>query len=288
MLYPPAPTGYTGRPADMHHFPHKPLSLLILSALLLFGSGCMETRVVSSSWDQWRKLEWYEPTSEEVANGHTRQANRGYTVELATFTGDDAFSKVYRVITAARQHSQLADLWYASAGRQTKVYAGRFRERDGSEARATLREARDIRIDGRRLFDDPEVVAITSARTEVIDKHDLRSLSNRGLYTLQIGYYDSAFGSDYRKAAEDRVEALREQDEEAYYYHGPNRSMILINTWTYGEAFMQVIGRPDRYSNVVRSVQEQYPHNIPNGQPFTDEDDPSYIATQHSFIVPIR
>lgn len=269
----------------MRDRPRPNLFFFLILAGALCGSGCeMERRVTHSTWDQWKQWEWYDASaSSEDTRGSNGQANRGYAIELARFEGDGRQAKIYRTITDARQKAGLANLWYTETG----VYAGRFRNDDSSEAKAMLRQVRSAEINDDTPFEDALIVRLTGARSQVNDPLDLRSLSGRGLYTLQIGYYDTRFGNDYRKAAETAVKVLREQDEEAYYYHGPNRSLILIEAWTYGQAFTRT-GQVDRYSNLVRLTQEKHPQNVPNGQPFSEDDDPEYVASQRSFMVPIR
>ncbi|MFN3166905.1 MAG: hypothetical protein ACE37H_07560 [Phycisphaeraceae bacterium] len=265
-------------------------TLPLLAVLVCLCPGCeMERRVVSSSWDNWKKLEWYDASASgggSDESGPTR--GRGYAIELGRFTGDDAFQRVYRLITTARQEAGLANLWYVSSGRQAVVYAGRFRAEDDPEAEAMLRVVRNAEINGDTPFEDANVVAVANNRGEVLDERDARRLAGRNIYMLQVGYYDRAFGLDFRKAAETAVDVLREQGEEAYYYHGPHRSMVLVGSWTYREAFTSQPGQQDRYSNAVRVMQEKYTHNVPNGRPFTDADDPAVVASQRSFLVPIR
>ncbi len=267
---------------------HCLITLSVLAVLLAMGCK-MEERVVSSTWDQYKQWEWYEPPRSETGqNSAGGASNRGYAIELGRFTGEGAFGEVYRLMTSAREEAGLANLWYTSSGTQAKVFAGRFAKPDSPEAKSTLSMVRSAKINGKTPFEDVKIVSVTGDRSEVLDKHDLRSLSGRGLYTLQIGYYDTAFGPDFRKAAETAVNVLREQGQEAYYYHGPNRSSILINAWTYGQAFTQTIGTQDRYSFAVRAAQEKHPYNVPNGKSFTQDDDPAFVASQKSFLVPIR
>ena len=268
----------------------RPLLLLLFLVLGLTGPGCqMEERVISSSWDEWKKLDWYDPGDGSKNTGTQGESrSRGFAIELDQFTGEDAYAKVYRLITNARQEAGLANLWYVSTGRGAIVYAGRFRSEDDPQAKAMLKQVREAKIAGDTPFEKAKVVAIANNRGEVMDERDLRSLSGRGLYALQIGYYDSSFGLNFRKAAETAVDVLREKGEKAYYYHGPNRSLVLVNAWTYKDAFTSVVGQQDRYSNAVRTVQEKYPHNVPNGRSFTESDDPAFVASQKSFLVPIR
>lgn len=265
----------------------KPLILTLCVVLLMLSTGCLERRVIRSSWDALRNSAWSDNrSSDSYSTSNSGRSNRGYAIEIDRYSGTDAYSKVYHLVREARVEAGLANLWYTTSGEETIIYAGRFKEKDSDEAEAMLREVRNARIRGRRAFENAKIVEITRARAEVSDPRDLRSLTGKDLYTLQIGYYDRGFGTDFRKAAETAVDILREAGETAYYYHGPNRSLVLINKWTRREAFT-LQGNIDRYSNIVRIAQEKYPYNVPNGQPFTADDDPDYVKTQHSSLIKI-
>ncbi|MGB0768734.1 MAG: hypothetical protein ACPGYV_13620, partial [Phycisphaeraceae bacterium] len=232
--------------------------------------------------------EWYEPPENDPSRTDVAgQRNRGYAIELGRYTGAQAFHGVYGLIQAARKEAGLANLWYASVGGETTVYLGRFTADDSTEARQALRQVQQAEIDGQTPFEDAQIVKLTAERGESLDPRDLRTLKGKGLYTLQIGYYDASYGPDFRRAAETAVDVLRDQDQDAYYYHGPHRSMVLLNAWTYAEAFTRQ-GSVDHYSDAVRSTQRIHPHNVPNGQPFSPTDDPDYVKSQHSFLVAIR
>ena len=266
-----------------------PVVLLMLSALL--SAGCqMEQRVVKQS--PWTTLftqsDWYDgPAKGSGGSDATNRRNRGYAIELGKYSGAEAYHGVHGLMQTARQDAGLANLWYASVGTDVTVYMGRFTDKDSKQARDALRQAREARVDGKEPFAKAKIVKLGGGQAEVLDPRDLRTLKGKGLYTLQIGYYDASYGPDFRRAAETAVDVLRDQDQEAYYYHGPHRSMVLLNAWTYREAFT-LQGQVDRYSNAVRMTQERYPHNVPNGRPFTEDDDPDYVKSQHSFLVPIR
>lgn len=266
-----------------------PHALLLLSALLMIGCE-MEQRVVKQSgWTRmFMESEWYDgPARGSGGSEATNRNNRGYAIELGRYSGAQAFHGVHGLMQTARQDAGLANLWYASVGTETTVYLGRFTEDDSKEAKAALRKVRNAEVNGKTPFAKAKVVKLSAARGDALDPRDLRSLKGKGLYTLQIGYYDGSYGPDFRRAAETAVDVLREQEKEAFYYHGPHRSMVLLNAWTHAEAFT-LVGTSDRYSNAVRITQESYPHNVPNGVPFGPGDDPEYVKSQRSFLVPIR
>lgn len=264
--------------------------LALLSALLI--AGCeMERRVVKrSGWNQLfsPESEWYDgPAPDSDGSGTASRRNRGYSIELGRYSGAQAYHGVHNLMQSARQDAGLANLWYATVGNETTVYLGRFRDDDSKEAKTALRQVREAEVNGKTLFAKAKIVKLNAERGEVLDPRDLRSLKGKGLYTLQIGYYDGGYGPDFRRAAETAVDVLRDQGEEAFYYHGPHRSMVLVNAWTHAEAFT-LVGQVDRYSNAVRVTQEKYPHNVPNGRAFGPDDDPDYVKSQRSFLVPIR
>lgn len=232
--------------------------------------------------------EWYDGPARGSQNAEaTNRNNRGYAIELGRYSGAQAFHGVHGLMQTARQDAGLANLWYATVGTETTVYLGRFTDDDSREAKDALRQVRNAEIKGSTPFAKAKVVKLNAARGDALDPRDLRSLKGKGLYTLQIGYYDAKYGPDFRRAAETAVDVLREQDTEAFYYHGPHRSMVLLNAWTHAEAFT-LVGTSDRYSNAVRITQETHPHNVPNGEPFGPGDDPDYVKSQRSFLVPIR
>ncbi|MEM9109432.1 MAG: hypothetical protein AAGC72_05360 [Planctomycetota bacterium] len=261
----------------------------LLSALLM--AGCeMERRVVKESgWTQmFKQSEWYDgPAAGSDGSQSSNRNNRGYAIELGRYRGAKAYHGVHNMMMEARKEAGLANLWYATVGSETTVYMGRFKDEGSKQAKAALRQVRSAEIGGETLFAKAKIVKLNAERGEALDPRDLRSLKGKGLYTLQIGYYDGAFGPDFRRAAETAVDVLRDNGEEAYYYHGPHRSMVLLNAWTYAEAFT-LVGQVDRYSNAVRVTQDKHPHNVPNGVAFGPDDDPEYVKSQRSFLVPIR
>lgn len=272
----------------------NPRWLLILLCLsVLMAAGCeMEQRVVNrSGWSAMfsPENEWYDgPTRAQDAADPSHRRNRGYAIELGRYEGADAFHGVHKLMQTARQEAGLANLWYATVGTETTVYMGRFKDDDDREAKDALKQVRNAEADGKELFANAKIVKLDAEkRGEVLDPRDLRTLKGKGMFTLQIGYYDRDYGPDFRRAAETAVDVLRDKGEKAFYYHGPHRSMVLMEAWTYAEAFT-LVGQVDRYSNVVRQTQEKYPHNIPNGRAFKAGDDPEYVKSQHSFLVPIR
>jgi hypothetical protein len=106
------------------------------------------------------------------------------------------------------------------------------------------------------------------------------------MYSLQIGFYDDAFGPDFRQAAEQAAAALHQQGEQAYYYHGPNRSLVTIGLFTENDFVQQ--GPQRAYGPQIKQLQQRFPYNLANGLTQIQKIDGRTIGEQPSFIVRVR
>lgn len=263
---------------------------LLLAALLLFVAGCeTQTRVLSSTWtDNFGEIADRRPEDRAALDPSDPRVRspQGYAVQLARFTGPDAATSAFALTTKLREQAALADLWYAEAGTATTVYAGRFRDPRDDRAKQMLSHVRGAQVDGTRPFSDARLVPLSGSGNgeAVYNEHDLRN--HAGSITLQIGFYDINYGPNYRTAAETAVDVLREEGEEAYFYHGPNRSLVTIGLFTRAEALVPH-GQTEQYSPAVRALQERFPHNLMNGVTF-ERTENGVGGVQRSFLVPVR
>ncbi len=112
---------------------------------------------------------------------------------------------------------------------------------------------------------------------------DVRAHS--GMYTLQIGYYDDAFGPNFRNAAVKAAQTLREEGDPAYFYHGPHRSMVTVGLFTDDDLVQQGFQRV--YGPNVKTLQEKYPYNLGNGRTVVERINGEIVGEQSSFLVRI-
>jgi hypothetical protein len=261
---------------------------LLLALLLGVLGGCeTESRVVSSTWDPFReKLGDPEPTRGNADPNDPRVTSpRGYAVELTRFSGADAAARAFELTARLREQSGLADLWYADAPNVSTVYLGRFRDPRTDTARAALARARAAELEGLKPFTNAELVALSGGDASSLPELDLRN--HTGQYALQVGYYDLAYGADFRRAAEEEAQRLRDEGHNAFYYHGPNRSLIALGPYNYEQAFVRR-GQTDVYTPAVTQTQQQFPYNVRNGvgpnEQFTAEE----LGLRPSFLVLVR
>ncbi len=107
-------------------------------------------------------------------------------------------------------------------------------------------------------------------------EYNLRTVKSRfgpkAIYTLQIGVYGTHGGEspsaseikEFRTTAERAVLELRDQGEQAFYYHAPLRSMVTIGV--FGEQDFDGTTTPAIESMRLKELRKRYPHNYLNGQ----------------------
>lgn len=270
--------------------PHPRFVMLLVAGALLALPGCeTQTRVLNSTWtDSFGEIADRRPAERDAldANDPRVRSPQGYAVQLARFTGPDAASQAFDLTAGLRESAGLADLWYTESGGGTSVYAGRFRDPRDDRAKQMLQLVRAARYQGTQPFTRAQLVALSGANPDgaVFNEHDLRNYT--GKITLQIGFYDVNYGANYRTAAETAVQVLREQGDEAYFYHGPNRSLVTVGLFTRPEALVPN-GQTEQYSPAVRALQERFPHNLMNGVTFERREN-GVGGVQQSFLVPVR
>ncbi len=137
-----------------------------------------------------------------------------------------------------------------------------------------------------------EVVAQASAPVNdpKLKEFDLAQFAGQvGKYSLQIGFWDETYRGrgqgDFRRAAEEQVLKLRREGVEAYLFHGPLRSMVTVQLFGEADLIRRADGSVVPGPRVV-ALQERFPHNLANGEPFRlmifgkQQEDP-----QPSFVV---
>lgn len=149
------------------------------------------------------------------------------------------------------------------------------------DARRELSFVRNIELENAGSVARPYQTAVVSLpwvdeSAGTMPEYDLRSAKARfgkgALYTLQVGIYGRLDRSrpdpdemiEYRQAAEQAVAQLRADGEDAFYYHGPTSSIVVVGI--YGEKDHDpttgVRGESDR----LRTARERHPNNLLNGK----------------------
>lgn len=243
----------------------------VLLALLW---GCGERRAVDNS----EALRPYAEQAGAVLSqdaGGGAAAGDGWSVLVAvvpTNREEDAQAMLGTVRSAGLGAARVA----MHNGRRVIVY-GSWGDPGAEEAQQGLAAVRGAQIGGVTPFAAAVMIPPAApAGAAANNEFDLRGVKARlggdAVYTLQVGVYargDFQKPSEqelglFRREAERAVAELRAQGEQAFFYHGPNRSSVTVGV--FGEDDHDGSTRPPVESVRLRSVRERFPHCLLNGE----------------------
>lgn len=185
-------------------------------------------------------------------------------------------------------------------GNATVVAFGSFESSTSADAQAALARARAAQVNGRNLYADAFLAPPTGASGSIpeFDLRNAKRLHTRAEFTLQVAVYGRADNGEpsaadlatFRRAAEQAVIELRNAGELAFYFHGPNRSVVTVGLFNASDAGV-VAGKPE--SSQMRELRRKHPQNLLNGQAIRERipgrlgDDPSAFRIQASQVVAV-
>lgn len=215
------------------------------------------------------------PSAGEPADGVS-----GWCVVLAVLRGDSADEQARIVLERVRTEGGLPEAFAVRRNASTIIAIGDFSSPDDPRALAELKRVQDIQVTGQGgQISRPYAFAIlappTSEKAGGSPQYNLlrakEILGKDALYTLQVGAYGrldlprptEADLAESRNAAEQAVLKLRQEGEQAFYYHGPTMSMVTIGVFGTDDFDPQL---PNFKSSRLRDVQKRHPLNMYNGQ----------------------
>jgi len=223
-----------------------------------------------------------------------------WAILIQSLDGPGHYEQAQQRVQQMRSEAHLPDLWLQKRDHQTHIFRGLYANPNDPVARSDLRQTRMIKLSGKGSLGSAQLMPLGAGAQGAADALDLRQYP--GMYSLQIGYYDEAFGKNFRQAAEQAARALREQSNreqdhrkqndpargnaEAYYYHGQHRSMVTIGLFTDADFEQQGVQRV--YGRHIKALQEKYPFNLGNGRTIIQKVGGENAGEQSSFLVRVR
>lgn len=254
----------------------------ILATLLI---GCTYERVVHDGWAGLRKLadsQQQGPSAGSDAPAQPGPSTTQWAIHVLSFKGPARRRHAQSLIDQLKKQANLPDLWMNDDADQVHVYRGRYDDPASTTAQNDLRQTRMVKLDGEPAYQNAQLVPLgPAAAMATADPLDLRQ--HTGMYSLQIGYYDEAFGPEFRQAAEQAAKTLRGQGDPAFYCHGPTRSMVTIGLFT--DADFGRDGAVWIYGPAIKALQEKYPYNLGNGRTLIQKVNGQQAGEQQSFLV---
>lgn len=261
--------------------------MLVSLAAGALGGCRAEERVVYDGWGRFKEM------GDPKASASARDAGAAqvYAIHLERFVGADRLAKAQNLAQELGKRG-FPDVDIRDSAGFTSVSLGRFTDPAGRDAQAMLRRVREVEIGGNRLFTSAGFVA-AGGGTRIFDPLDLQQYTNQ--YSLQIGFYDASFPGDRKAAAEEAARTLREEGEQAYFYHGRHRSLLTIGLFSRSD--FETVNDPagggftvDRYGPRVRELRKKYPYNLGNGITLIEKNKSTgeVVGELPSFLVQVR
>lgn len=222
-----------------------------------------------------------------------READLGQAYEAAAHTA----------LFRAQALAGLDGVLLEKRGNGLVLLYGAFESPTSGEAQRELAYVRSIEVGGRFPY-EAAFLSPPGATSGSMPDYDLATVrarrNNKGpLYTLQIAVYGRPDNSQatpedlgqFRKSAEEAVGGLRRDGEQAYYYHGPNRSMVTVGVYSEQDAGFGGKFRGEGTALVL--ARQKFPNNLLNGEavreklPGRSGSSPSDFRLQPSRLVEI-
>lgn len=209
----------------------------------------------------------------------TQSGPKGWTIAIAAI--DDSVEAA-NMLARVRSMGRLPDAFLMERNGRNVVAVGSYADPADRVAQVELDRVRSIVIDGQTPYSHAFLAPPSGDLSRgSIPEYDLRNAraqyGTKALYTLQIAVYgreDNQRPSpedlkEFQKAAETAATALRQAGELAFYYHGPNRSMVTIGV--YGEQDVQVAEGFTSESARLTVARTRHPLNLLNGRTIVEK-----------------
>jgi len=200
-----------------------------------------------------------------------------WTIVLLTIPEDGADLAAMQTLTNVRSRAGLAEAYLLKRDGAMLIAYGAYPSGSDPRAKTDLERVKAIQIGSSKPFEaamllPPDHAGPVGSKPE-FSLQSLRKKSGRKiLYTLQIGVYTTSDDrkeptpeelAQIRTSAEQAAVELRSSGEEAFYYHGPHRSMVTVGVFSEKDISPT---KPGRQNPLLVMLRHKYPYNLMNGQ----------------------
>jgi hypothetical protein len=199
-----------------------------------------------------------------------------WTIAIGVFRGDNNYEEAGQTLSRVRSEGGLPNAYLQRRGPATLVAFGSYSGPTDARAQADLSRIQSMVAGGQRLYAGAYLCPPFQGKAiSQLGEYDLRrarqTYGDAAMYTLQVGWYGredlprttEADLKEARQAAEEAAERLRREGELAFYFHGPNRSMVTVGIFDATD--FDPIQHPGVESTRLRDARRRHPLNLYNG-----------------------
>ena len=203
-----------------------------------------------------------------------QKAAGGWSIAIHLARGDEQ-NEAPNILGRIRSEGGLPNAYLQKRGNATLIAVGSFDDPDDPKAQSELKRVQQLEVGGSRPYAaaylTPPPTASLQGRMPQYNLVRVKAmLGESALYTLQVGAYGredlprptEADLAEARRAAEQAVVQLRQEGEQAFYYHGPRMSMVTVGTFDLSDFDPQL---PRFKSSRLLAAQKRHPYNLYNG-----------------------
>lgn len=245
------------------------------------GTGAAGSGARSGSPSPWDPVAIPGPVS--GGSGRVKPGASDWSISLASFGPESDPGAAQRMLSKIRGLPGMSEAFVDSRGRTQVLAYGRYDAPGSAKATKDLQRIRELTLDGVKPFVHamltPPAGEQSAGSVPELELRNARRVHGDDVkYTLQIGVYWRSDGveptakelTEFRATAEKAAADLRREGEEAYYYHGPRKSMVTIGAFNekeYDPSPQQKnpLALPNQAPRLLK-LREKYPYNLENGR----------------------
>ncbi len=190
----------------------------------------------------------------------------GWSLVLEYYSGAGHLERATARATGLANVFSRSDFAVREKSEASVVVLGSYSGPQDSRFKEDLAWARSVEIDGRRPWQAAYLSPPPAKGFGEADEANLafaREMYGQSAeFTLQIAVYESPRADEARRAAEAAARQLREDGEEAFYYHGPSWSSVTLGLFGAGDYDE---GRGVVLNPAILELQKRHPQNLMNG-----------------------
>jgi hypothetical protein len=264
------PNPNSDRPATLFAPPIPPLFV----AFICF-TGCAATQPAAPKPGMAQEGRKLFGTTRESSAAKANPAHAGddsWSIVIEVFSGPNAEQSAREGLARLRSQVGLADARAEHRGQNWVLAYGRYPASNDPKAAADLERVKSFEYRDGRPFAGAYLSAPQLEGT--VPEYDLRNAKALNgdwvVYTLQVGVYalegaktvTAGQMQEVRQKAEEAALGLRQQGEQAFYYHGPNRSMVTLGLFEAQDVDAELGTESER----VTMLRKRQPLNLLNGR----------------------